>query len=1034
VGATGADGQNGATGAVGATGQDGATGAQGATGAPGATGSPGATGAPGATGSDGQPGATGAPGQDAPTTGTVSVTVNEGNGSGGIAGPLAGVTVTAETTSGANIEATNVIVPSATSDQNGAATLTLPYGVYQLTFTLANFTSPAPVQVGVVEALTVNVSVTMSEASSAKPTLTLVAAGTEIGYGNTVTVTATGTSPVGDTLTYTWKNTTSYGLGSVTGSGTSGTITTPTIAAAMAPEADPSAAPGQLGNFISGYNIPNTFGMFPIMNDTNGNTTATVTVSDGFGQSASASVSVTAASFQNTTHAAAVGTRVYLNPGSSWTAGSTWTLTTPSGSSASFDNASNQYPSFIPDIGGKYTATLGTNSFDIYAGSWMGVIGSGSTVTNTQNGTVPFGENQTCSLCHQVGGGGLALDVFSEWVGTKHAVHMTYAMDGVSGFSSGESCLGCHSVGFDNGNKNAAAGGLSEVAAAQTPPWVYPTTINSGNWAATPAAVQQLANIQCESCHGPQGNAAGGMSAGHTLTDVSGTHEPFQSPRISYAAEDCGTCHAAGTSHHHYSEWATLDSTRPGLNPAGKGHSNLAVAQSEGLTTVSGKPALNNSCGRCHTAQGYTEYVDNLQAGNVGTLSPTQQAAGQLSVNTVQPQTCQACHDPHADAVDPVTGEDEYQLRLWNNTPLLPSGFAAYGVGAGAVCISCHNSRNGAYNASAVDNSTTTAYLHEDTDWIGSNPSSSNAALVAANYPSLGTKFGSLGGPHEANQGDVFEGHNAYFLGDQTPVISPHSAVKDTCAGCHMEKNPQTYTSHGASTTATHLFAITDAETPALCNQCHGNGSSIVDGASLQASVAAGLTTITNNMAAAVVSRVNDATGAYTAPNGYGKWVDNGTITIAKGGLTDTTAGCTLSTDVSCGLSNAAAFTIVTGPSGTAGANPLVSAVVTPQGRSGITVVLTFTSPVSITFTGSVTNSLTTFTVASLANLQDASGNPLFAANGNMFKANWNWSLISQDESYGVHNPPFVSAVLSATADPPGDPWATPPSVPGLWY
>ena len=89
-------------------------------------------------------------------------------------------------------------------------------------------------------------------------------------------------------------------------------------------------------------------------------------------------------------------------------------------------------------------------------------------------------------------------------------------------------------------------------------------------------------------------------------------------------------------------------------------------------------------------------------------------------------------------------------------------------MGAGAVCISCHNSRNGGYNGNAVTGATPTAYLHEDSDPIGSNPASASAtaSIWARRSPRT------LGGPHDAAQGDVFEGHNAYFLGDQTPMIS----------------------------------------------------------------------------------------------------------------------------------------------------------------------------------------------------------------------------------------------------------------------
>jgi hypothetical protein len=1013
------------------------------TGAAGPQGPQGATGATGPTGATGAVGQKGPPGLSAPTTGTVSILVNDGNGvDGGIAGPLAGVTVLAETTAGAPIATdggVSGLVVTAVTDATGSAVLTLPFGVFDLTFTKTGYTSPTPVQVGVVELQQVSISVTLNEAASSKPSLTLVAAGTDVGFGQTVAVTATGTSPLGNTLTYTWAN-----APGVTGSGTSGSITTPTIQAAMAPRPDPTATGWNLGNFVSGYAIPSTFGVLPVMDDTNGAVTASVTVSDAYGLSATASVSVTAASVQTKAQAPAVGTRIFLNAGSPLDGGIAWSLTAPTGSSATFDNTSAQYPSFIADVPGAYTATLGTNSIKLYAGSWVGAIQvPGSTVTNTPwaflpdggAAPVPFQANGTCTLCHSSATGAMAIDEFTPWIGTKHAVHMTYGMDGVPGFSSGESCLGCHSVGFDLGNTNALAGGMSQVAATAMPDggaWTYPAKVAPGNWEATPKAVAQLANIQCESCHGAQGDGVGSsnFSTGHMLTDVAGVHEPFQSPRISFAAETCGTCHADSTTHHQYSEWAMS------VSLTGEGHSNLAVAQSEGITSYSGGGTgyeLNSSCGRCHTAQGYTEYVTNIQAGNVGSLSPTQLAGGQIGPNNVEPQTCVSCHDPHQDALDPVTGADTHQLRLYGTTPLLPSGFAANNMGTGAVCISCHNSRNGAYNASATTNATTTAYLHEDSDWIGSNPGASNAALVAANYPSLGTKFTSLGGPHEANQGDVFEGRNAYFLGDQTPVISPHSAVTDTCVGCHMTNNPQTYTSHGSTAHATHLFSITDAEVPTLCNSCHGNGNSNVDGASLQASVVAGLTTITKNMGNAVMERLTDSAGTYKAPTGYGAWTDTGTIIIAAKGITDTTPGCTLTSDVSCGLASSAAVTIVTGPSSATGVNPLLSAVVTPQGRSGITAVLTFTSPVSITFAGGVANTLSSFTV-NLSSVEDALANPLFASNGNMFKANWNYSLIVQDKSNGVHNPAFVSAVLAATADPWGNPNASPAQPGGLWY
>ena len=1026
-------GPNGPTGPTGATGIAGATGASGGTGPVGATGPTGASGITGASGATGATGATGT----SETTGAVVVTVSE-TGSGGASVPLAGVSVLAQASGmeGVLTDGGAPVNPTATTDANGSATLQLPIGSFQLTFTKSGFNSPTPIQLSVLLSQTTSVAVTMSESTSAKPLVALVAQGQAIGYGNTISLTATASSPLGNPLTYSWSNTGAYGLGSVGGSGPSGTLTTPQLPAAMSPQGSIDA-----GNWTSGYNIPNTFGMLPILEDTNGSTTATVTVSDGFGGSASASVTVTAASFQNGTQEAAIGTRVYLNAGAPLATGAAWTLTVPAGSGAAFDNPAAQYPSFIPDVGGAYQAKLGSNSITVYAGSWVGVIAvPGVTSTSTQNGNVPYGFNSICTSCHT--SGGLAVDEFTPWAGTKHAVHLTYSMDGVAGFSSGESCLGCHSVGFDLGDSNPAAGGLSQVAARMTPAWTYPTTISANNWSNVPEAVAKLSNIQCENCHGPQGDGYGGIGAGggHTLTDYKpdgGTQNtgPFQAPRISYAAEDCGVCHASGTTHHRYSEWATVDSTHPSSSGlGGEGHSNLAIAQQHGLDTIADGGAafgnaavyqLDSSCGRCHTAQGYTEYVSNLNNHNVGTLSAAQQAEGQINLNNVQPQTCQACHDPHNDAVDPVTGEDEYQLRVWDNVAMLPSGFGATNMGAGAVCITCHNSRDGAYNINA-SGVTATAYLHEDSDWIGSNPGASNTALAAANYAGLGAGFKSLGTPHEANQGDVFEGRNAYFLGDQTPVLSAHSAVKDTCVGCHMTNNPGTYTSHGAAATATHLFAITDAQVPLLCGKCHAQGSGNVDGAGLQAATAAGLATVLTNINTAIVSRLNDSTtpAAYMAPTGYGAWKDTGVITIPTGDLTDSTPGCTTGTG-SCGKTNTQAVTVTTS------SNPVLTALATP-GRT-TTVLVTLTSPVSAVFSSGANNNLSVFTV-SLANLQDGSGNPMFAANGNMWKAIWNYELIDQDESLGVHNPIFVSSVLSATAEPWGNPNATPKQPGGLWY
>src|SRR3972149_4470509 len=51
---------------------------------------------------------------------------------------------------------------------------------------------------------------------------------------------------------------------------------------------------------------------------------------------------------------------------------------------------------------------------------------------------------------------------------------------------------------------------------------------------------------------------------------------------------------------------------------------------------------------------------------------------------SVRPQTCAVCHNA------------DYTIRVTASTPVLPAGFRAIGVGLGAQCMVCHNTRNGA--------------------------------------------------------------------------------------------------------------------------------------------------------------------------------------------------------------------------------------------------------------------------------------------------------------------------------------------------
>lgn len=839
-------------------------------------------------------GNTGPAGASAPTTGTLAGTVTDA-----VKGDaLSGVTVTAKDSGG-------TVLGTAATDNTGSYTLgSLPLGTVTVYFSKTFYTPPGGLIVGVLAGQTVTINATMSEASTGKPSVAITGYNNgmyttdDFGYGGTAALAASGNDPNGDTLTYSWSNATSPAIGSVTGSGTQGTVTFPTMTEAFASRYDSA----NLAT-ISGYTIPDRFGILPILPDTRGQVQAKVTVSDGRGQSASVTLTLNAASVLTGVPNVAVGTRVYMNRGND-NASQTWTLTAPSGSTATLDNAASRTPSFVADIAGSYALSAGGNSITIYAGNWQGVItgGSGNSVT----------PDPACTGCHNDVS---AVDEFTPWKTTGHATIFATGINGGSG-TSGTSCFYCHTVGYDWGTAN---GGFDDLATAAG--FVFPSSRVAGNWdnmLANYPTVARLANIQCENCHGPQTTAAHGSTG-----PISNLNE-FASSRIRFTAEVCATCHASGAGHHIYSEWTTLSED-------GMGHSNRSRAIASGTSA---------HCGRCHSAQGFPLYVDQLNAGTIGNIASSTWSF--VTAANVEPVTCTACHDPH-DATNP------HQLRVYNDSPLLPAGFRVAGFGKGALCVTCHNSRNGARSGS-----TTQTYLHEDEETYNSgNPTGYSA-------------------PHQACQGDVFAGRNAYFMGTTLPMISKHAAVEDTCVGCHMELQPVTHLSHGSTAHDTHRFIIAEGDVATLCANCH---SASVNGEAIQASVEAGLTNLKSKIETAAKAKFNGM-------------ANNIAVTGATDPATDTTIG-----------SGSGNFS-----------GSLVTSVELEELHGQIAFIFNTSSPVTF---GSA--SASRFAVQ-LGNIKDAGTSAaVYALSGNMVRAGWNYFLIEGDGTKGIHNPTFAQSVLNNT-------------------
>ena len=315
----------------------------------------------------------------------------------------------------------------------------------------------------------------------------------------------------------------------------------------------------------------------------------------------------------------------------------------------------------------------------------------------TPDYSIPGASNGGCNNCH--GNLATAPDMWSEWKTAGHATALAREIEGSAGAHFTESCLPCHTVGYETA-ATAANNGFDDVE--PTSGWSYPATLEAGNWnaLATNAKLGPLSGIQCENCHGPQSGPTGyphAQTASNTnwatcnansdcpsqVCDTSlpsgsfaGNCVPDTRARISWSAAVCANCHQEAPHHYHPAQWDS------GM------HSDLTLAYQDG--TVEGRGTTAAHCGRCHTAQGYAQYVGQLQQGETGNLTsdglPVTKNGGGVQTNAatvlsltklgltqaaVQPQTCVACRDPPQLIVN---GKDTYQLRAYDTIPGLPNG------------------------------------------------------------------------------------------------------------------------------------------------------------------------------------------------------------------------------------------------------------------------------------------------------------------------------------------------------------------------
>ncbi|MGO9587872.1 MAG: hypothetical protein ACLP2Y_16950 [Limisphaerales bacterium] len=415
---------------------------------------------------------------------------------------------------------------------------------------------------------------------------------------------------------------------------------------------------------------------------------------------------------------------------------------------------------FRPDVIGQYTvlATItttghnGTNTIapvttniavTISAGTYVGV--------------------STCGACHD---GALlsygADNIYPLWTNTLHASMFTRGIDGQLSSHYSANCIQCHTLGYDTNSWTAYNGNFYEVAKSLG--WNFPGVLTNSNWAAVPAALQNLANIQCENCHGP------------------GSQHPFSNGllgntneiSVNYGAGDCSQCHDSLNTEYQSAEW-----------------NNSLHASSARETSA--------ACVRCHTAPGFVGWA-TAGGMSVQNMYPTNViSAFGLSTNiftttpntTYEAITCQACHDPH-------NASNPNQLRLGYNVTL-SDGTVVTNAGAGGFCMECHNNRNG-----SVTNMLAKYPLNQP-NWAG------------------GVSFGT----HDSPQGDMLEGVNAVTYGQVIPSAPHANVVSDTCVGCHYQPiatNDPAFTIAGGHSTKMSYTNSLGVKVPVayVCTQCHG--------------------------------------------------------------------------------------------------------------------------------------------------------------------------------------------------------------------
>jgi hypothetical protein len=298
-----------------------------------------------------------------------------------------------------------------------------------------------------------------------------------------------------------------------------------------------------------------------------------------------------------------------------------------------------------PDVPGSYTVT-----------ATITTVGNGvATLSQTLTAATYLGIS-ACTECHSNGAPGSAFSTVNSWSTTAHSQIFTNSINGKGAIVNGvpypytSECWGCHTVGYDSHDALHDNGFFDLMTQLG---WVAPTVLQAGNFAAMPAALQNVSNVQCENCHGP-GSVHVGQGG-----------NPFLVTR-SFTSGVCGQCHAEFPNHVKTAEW-----------------DNSAHAVTTRIPSGAGQEA----CVGCHTANGFIGKMSGIatQPGYFGVATPTVDT-------TYNAINCQTCHEPHGQ----TTPSTNLHLVRTTAAVKLENGFVVNTAGMGTLCMNCHQSRQNA--------------------------------------------------------------------------------------------------------------------------------------------------------------------------------------------------------------------------------------------------------------------------------------------------------------------------------------------------